>query len=204
MFERGRFRAAKLLDASVLVTVGNTSVIVAFIGALFLYSETLSVSKLIGGILIIGALLLVSLGRRSKNLSTKGILFGMLNSTLLGLGWMLDKRGAQLFNASTYNILIWTVPLVIIAFPGVKPAVLKSEMKSASWRIFLLAGLNVVGYLLQLMALEVAEATRVIPIVQTSTLFTVLLGIVLLGEKENIGKKVIAASMAIVGAYFLI
>ncbi|KKU23262.1 MAG: hypothetical protein UX34_C0013G0017, partial [Candidatus Woesebacteria bacterium GW2011_GWF1_46_13] len=56
----------------------------------------------------------------------------------------------------------------------------------------------------QLKALELQEATRVIPIVQTSTLTTVLAGVVLLNEKEHLVKKVIAGFTAFAGVYFLI
>ena len=66
-----------------------------------------------------------------------------------------------------------------------------------------MAGLNVAGYLLQLKALEIGDATRVIPTVQTSTLLTVILGIVFLGEKEHSAKKIFAAIIALLGVYFL-
>lgn len=204
MFERGRFVAAKLLDASVMTTIVNISVLVAFVGALFLYSEPLSLHKLLGGFLIIGALFLVSMNNKTKKFSKEGITVAVTISIMLGLGWMLDKLGAQFFNASTYNIFIWTVPIVFIYFPHIGFDVMKTELKLASWKVILLAGLNVIGYLLQLKALEIAEATRVIPIVQTSTLLTILLGIVLLKEREHIPRKIIAGLMAISGAYFLI
>ncbi|MFH1566050.1 MAG: DMT family transporter [bacterium] len=204
MFERGRFIAAKLLDASVLATIMNLSVLVAFVGAIFLYSEPLTAPKLLGGILVIGALFMVSLNNKTKKSSTKGVLIAILISVMLGLGWMLDKLGSQSFNAETYSILIWTAPIILIYFPHIKFNIIKSELKLASWKIFVLAGLNVVGYLMQLKALEIAEATRVIPIVQTSTLFTILMGIILLKERDNITKKIIAGIMAIVGTYFLI
>ena len=204
MFERGRFVAAKLLDASVLTTVENISVLVAFIGSLFLYSEALTSHKLLGGALIIGALVMVSLNKKAKKASMKGIVIAILISIMLGLGWMLDKLGTQFFSAKTYNIFIWTIPILFIYFPHIKLDAIKSELKLASWRVFLLAGLNVVGYLMQLKALETAEATRVIPIVQTSTLFTVLLGIIILKERDHIVRKIIAGMMAITGAYFLI
>lgn len=204
MFERGRFVAAKLLDASVLTTVVNISVLVAFVGSLFLYSETLTTHKLLGGVLIIGALFIVSLNNKAKKASKKGLIIAVLISVMLGLAWMLDKLGTQFFNAGTYNIFIWTVPIIFIYLPYIKLDAIKSELKLASWKVFLLAGLNVVGYLLQLKALETAEATKVIPIVQTSTLFTVLMGIILLRERDHIVRKIIAGIMAIAGAYFLI
>lgn len=204
MFERGRFLAAKLLDASVLTTIVNISVLVAFVGALLLYSEPLTTHKLLGGVLIIGALFLVSYNDKMKKSSKEGILVAVAISIMLGLGWMLDKLGAQHFNASTYNIFVWTIPIIFIYLPRIRFDVIKEELRLATWKIFVLAGLNVVGYLMQLKALETAEATRVIPIVQTSTLFTIMLGIVLLKEREHIPRKIIAGLMAISGAYFLI
>lgn len=204
MFERGRFVAAKLLDASVLTTIVNIAVLVAFIGSLLLYSEPLTTHKLLGGGLIIGALLLVSVNNKTRKSPIKGVAVAVAISVMLGLGWMLDKLGALYFNPSTYNIFVWTIPIIFIYFPHIKFEVIKNEFKVAGWKVILLAGLNVVGYLMQLKALEVAEATRVIPIVQTSTLFTVLLGIILLKEREYIPRKITAGIMAVAGAYFLI
>ena len=66
MYERGRFYAAKLLDASILTIIGNISVVVAFVGALFLYSESLTVTKFIGAVLVIAALFIVSLSNRVR------------------------------------------------------------------------------------------------------------------------------------------
>ncbi len=204
MYERGRFVAAKLLDASVLTTIFTISVLVAFIGSLFLYSEILTIHKLLGASLIIGALLLISLNKNTSKLSSKGILIAVLISIMLGLGWMLDKLGTQYFTANTYNIFVWIIPIVFIYFPHINLNIIKEELRIASWKVFLLSGLNVIGYFMQLKALEVAEATRVIPIVQTSTLFTVFLGIILLKERDHVLRKVIAGGMAITGAYLLI
>ena len=203
LFERGRFAAAKLLDASVFSTIQNFSLLVAFVGSIFLYSESLTLGKAIGGLLILAALFLVSSGYRQKNLSRRGILIAVLISCSLGIGWMLDKIGARYFTADTYNIFVWTVPLLFIYFPAIDLKTLKHELKLASWKIFVLPGLNVIGYLLQLKAMQMAEATRVIPIVQTCTLFTVICGIVFLNERENIPRKLLAGVIAIIGVFFL-
>ena len=203
-FERNRFTVAKLLDASVMATVQNISLLVAFTGGLFFYSESLAISKLLGGALIIGALFLVSVDDSPRKSSRKGIVLAVLISIMLGLGWILDKLGAQFFGPPSYNIFAWSLPIVFIYLPGVKFRAIETELRIASWRVFLLAGLNVTGYLMQLEALKMAEATKVIPIVQTSIIFTVLLGIVLLKEREHALRKIVAALMAILGVYFLI
>lgn len=204
LFERNRFQAAKLLDASVLAIVMNISSVVTFVGSLVLYSETLTINKIAGGLLIISALFLVSLGKIEKKSSAKGLVIGILVSVLLGLGGMLDKMGAQSFTPQAYNILLWIIPLIFICFPYINIKIIKEELKISTWRVFLLAGLNVSGYLFLLKALEIAEATRVYPIVQTSTLLIVFLGAMFLGEKENMIRKIIAGTMVTLGIYFLV
>jgi len=204
LYERGRFVASKLLEASVLTTISTLSVLVAFVGAAFLYNEPMTPNKILGGLLIIGALAVVSFSKKVKEASAKGLLVGALISIVLGIGWMCDKAGATYFNTNTYNLLVWTLPLIIIIFPGIKISALKEEMKIASWKVFVLAAVNVFGYLLQLKAVTMADATRVIPIVQLSTLLTVFMGVVLLKERDHMFQKFIAGVMAVGGAILLI
>lgn len=204
IFERGRFYAAKLLDASVLTIIINISVVVAFIGSLLVYSEPLTTQKLLGSVLIFSALLLVAYKRKRTDVSLRGLLIGVVISIFLGLGWILDKRGAQNFGADVYNVFIWILPIAIIALPRVAMANIVVEFRQASWKVVILAVLNVIGYLFQLKALEIAEATRVIPIVQTSIMLTVLLGILVLKEREHIPQKLVAGLLAFLGVYFLV
>lgn len=203
LYERARFSFSKLLDASVFSTIENIGVVVAFVGASLLYSEPITPNKLIGTALILAALVLVSYKRNAKA-SKKGVMIAVLASIALGIGWALDKQGTIYFTADTYNILIWIVPLPIIIFPSIKFSAVLHEIRKSSWRIFLLSGFNVVGYLMQLKAMTMAEATRVIPIVQTATLFTVFAGIFLLNERKDIPKKIVAGFLAVVGVFFLV
>lgn len=204
LFERGRFLASKLLDASLVTTIMNISVLVAFTGSLFLFSEKLTLPKLIGALLIFISLILVSIFRKNKEkASKKGIIVTILISIALGLAWMLDKKGTTYFPALTYSIFIWTIPIIFIYLPYVKINELKAELKRTNWKIALLAFFNVAGYALQLKAFSLTEATKVIPIIQTSGMFTILFGILLLKEKDHLLRKIIAGILAVTGVYFL-
>ena len=68
MFERLRFFATKMLDASVYSIISNLSVIVAFFLSLFLYKETLTSSKLAGFILILVSLFFGGRKKKIKNI----------------------------------------------------------------------------------------------------------------------------------------
>jgi drug/metabolite transporter (DMT)-like permease len=204
IYERGKFVAAKYLDASVLSTITNISIFIAFIGSLILYSETLSLKKIFGSILIITALILLSTKNKGDIKSKKGIGFAIFISIMFGFAMMLDKLGTSYFGPSLYNVIVWTVPIIFVWFPEVKFSDLKKEIKNTSWNIVGLAILDVTAYFMQLKALQITEATRVMPIIQTSTIFTVILGIIILKEKDNVPLKLLSGIMATIGVCLLV
>ncbi len=152
-FERLRFVIVKLLDASTLTIIGNMTVVVAFIGSVFIYSEKLTINKLLGAILILFSIMLVSINKtKNKNISVKGVVLSVLLFSAMGLGWMMDKTGALYYGASLYNLLIWFFPIFIVYLPSIKLSEIKYEFKNSYLNIVLLSGLNVAGYILQLKA----------------------------------------------------
>lgn len=204
MFERGRFLAAKLLEASVFAIISNLGLAVAYIGSFLIYSEELTAGKIWGAGLVVVSLLIVSFVGKIKKISIKGVLVGVAVYIFLGLGWMLDKWGALTFNPNSYALLGWIIPVFFVYFPYVKRNEIVYEAKRSSWKIILLAIINVLAYYFQLLALSTGQAIVVIPLVQTFMLVTVLLGIFLLGEKDRIWQKIIAAVIGFAGAYLLI
>lgn len=204
LFERGRFFAAKKLDASTLSIISNVSLAVAFTGSIFLYSESFTGLKIAGALMIFTALVIISYQKKFKPGSVSAIMLGVLIYTLLGLGWMLDKKGANYFGANIYNLFVWALPIVFLLLPKVNFTELKYEFKRSNWSFVIPSLLNASGYFLQLKAMETGNATQIIPIVQTSTLLTVVAGIVIMGERNNLIKKLLAALLALIGSYLLV
>jgi len=200
--ERFRFLISKLLEASIYSIIGNISVIMAFIISFFLYKETLTATKLFGSTLIFFSFLLVSNIKKSK-FSSKGVFLGVITSIYLGIAMSLDKKGAMFFNPETYNLLLWVVPFIVLYFPGIKINEIKAEFKQFSWKIILLAFFNFIGFYLGLKAFILAEATKVIPVIQTYTLMTVIAGVFFLNERKNLTKKIFAGIIAVVGVFLL-
>jgi len=208
LFERNRFRVAKLLPASVWSTMLNFSVLVAFVGSAVLYNETVNLRVILGALLIITALIVVSYKKTQvkevRSISQQAMMFALLVMTVLGIGWSLDKMGSQYFGPGAYNVLIWGVPLVVIIFPSIKWSKLRHEFAKAWKSMIVLTLVNTTAYYFMLKALEVSAATKVIPLVQTSTLITVFLGIWLLKETERIPQKIAAAVLAVAGVFLLV
>lgn len=205
LYERGRFFVAKHLDASINAIISNIALVVAFVGATFLYGESVTTNKQVGAMLILVSLFLISWQKiRPKSFSVKGFFVGVLITVFAGIGWMLDKKGALHFTANNYVMLGWVLPLIIIYLPYTKINEIKFEIKRSFWGIVLMSFLNVVGYYLQLKAMEMGEATRVIPMVQSYAVITVIMGIIILKESEYFGRKIIAGVVAFIGSYFLV
>ena len=200
--ERFRFLISKILEASIYSILSNITVIMAFFISFFLYKETLTTAKLLGSILILFSLLLVSELKKTK-ISSKGIFLGVVTSIYLGIAMSLDKKGAIFFNPETYNVLLWAVPFIVLYFPGIKIKEIKAEFKQFSWKIILLAFFNFVGFYLGLKAFILTDATKVIPVIQTTTLMTVIAGIFLLKERSNLFKKILAGIIAVLGVFLL-
>lgn len=202
IFERLRFYATKLLDASIYSIIGNTTVIVAFVISLVLYNETLTISKFIGSFLILISLFMV-IDRKKTKISLKGLMIGLTASIAVGIGFGLDKKGAVYFSPEIYNLLLWVIPLIILIYPGIKIKEIKDQFKQFSWKIVLLSFFNFTGYYLGLKAFLLADATKVIPVVQLSTIMTVIAGIMFLNERSHIVKKILAGVIAVVGVFLL-
>lgn len=203
IFDRLRFKVSNMMDASTFATVSTTAVLVAFIISAILYKEVITIQKILGFLLILIALILISYQPNTKK-TAKGIGLGIFIFTVVGIVWALDKMGTLYFNADTYNIGVWVLPIILIYFPYIKPKDIKLEIKMGSWKLMLLAAMNALAYFLQLKAVTLSEATKVIPLVQTYVIATVLFGIIFLKERDNIGKKIIASILGVFGAILLI
>lgn len=204
LFERGRFTAAKLLEASTFSVVVNVAVIVSMIGSFLFYQEPITAAKLLGSTLIIGSLFLVGYQKTDHPVSREGLLVGIAISTALGIGWMLDKKGTEVFGSDLYGLFIWMLPLGIIIFPKVPLEELRAVLRHKPAATMLMALVNSIGYLAQLKAFELADATLVIPLVQTSLLLTVLAAIFVLKERSHIPQKIVSGVLALAGVLLIV
>ena len=205
--ERYRFSISKNLDASIIPIIYAIAPLIAFLGAVVIYNEEVTFPRVFGMGLIILATILVTFqnhrkGEKKMNWKFIGVAF--IAAVFLGCAWMLDKQGIRNFGMETYNIFVWVVPTIIVFLPSIKINDLKYEIKIGSWKIVLLAFLNVVGYYLTLKAMAYTDVTNVVALSQLSTVTTVMVGIIFLKEYEHAWIKICASLIAFVGVYFIL
>lgn len=202
LFERFQFIARKHIESSTLVIVFRLTTVTAFLGSLVFFKESATLSKIVGATLLIGSsLIVIHKNPQFKNLRALGV--AVFCAVALGLAWMLDKPASSGLSASFYSALMWAIPLPFIALPTLTIPQVKTELRIGWWKIALAAFLNVLGFVLYLKALSLAEASRVIPIVSSSATLVVLGGIIFLNERSHIAKKLIAGALMFIGILLL-
>ncbi len=205
LFERYRFSASKHLEASILVVINNWSFVVGFIGVILLYREPIAVKHLFGAGLILLSIILVSMPKSKKvAITTIGLLFGFLTSTMIGLAQIFDKAGAENFSPALYSIIVWLAPIPFVIFPRLKLSQIKQEIRQSGKSIFIMSLINVIGYYLALKALEVGTAVQVVPMIQTYSIITVIFAAIFLKEREHLLLKFFAAILALIGIQLIL
>ncbi|NCT55524.1 DMT family transporter [bacterium] len=202
LFERFKWYAIKHTEISVNTVIVSLATPLAFLSAIFLYNESINVYKVVGTVLVVIAVFFTTSRAKGKS-TTKGLLTSFFTMALIAVAWSFDKMGSQLYTPEFFNILVWTFPILFIVFPKIKIQNIKIEWKINNYKIVLISFLNVIGYYLNLKALQIAEATRVIPIIESSVIITVIAGVFLLKEKDSLSKKIIAAILSFVGIILL-
>lgn len=202
LYERYNFQARKVVNASSLSIIYRLNTVFAFIGSIIFLHEALTASKVIGVSLIIGASLLF-LYKNKHIARTRGLSIALLCAGIIGTASIIDKPASSTIQPSLYSFLLWFAGIPVIMFPNINLKQIKKEFYSGGWKVALAALLNVVGFILYIKAMFLADASRVIPVNSINSILIVLGGIVLLKEHDHIGRKIIAAIIAFVGVYLL-
>lgn len=202
LYERIQFFARQGTDASTFAIIFRLSTVIGFAGAILFLQETLTVEKIIGVVLIISASLLLVF-KNPKFTVTPALGYAVLCAVFLGLTSVLDKPASEPLPATLYSFIVWCLPIVIVAFPGITKKEITREFHIGGWKVALAALLNVVGYIIYIQALSLAEASRVNPITATTGIFTVAGGIYFLREHGHLWRKIIATTIAFIGVLLL-
>lgn len=202
-YERLQYSVKKNINASTTAILFRMSTMFSFVLAIVFLRESITLVKVLGVCCILFANIFLSW----KNVNLKIDRFfwlAILCNVFLAVAWTLDKRLSGAVNTTFYSLLIWAGPLPLIFFPKLPLADIKKEIELGSWKTGLMALLNVAGFFFQIKAMTLAEGSRVIPIISSSSILVVLLGTWLLKEREHPWKKLIAGVAATIGVILLV
>lgn len=197
------FKSLQMVDVSLREPIVQVKVLLLLILSTVLISEVLTFSKVVGTLLIFSSLFLISYqrGKIFSRLKNKGIQIALLSAFLVALTSVVDKTALKYWAIAPYLFLEFLIPgLMLGGMTFFKRDKFKEMMKSKYPYIILVAILGAASSYTLYWAYQLNEVSIVFPIVQLSTLITVIGGIMLLKEKKDIPTKIIATIMMIAGA----
>lgn len=187
---------------SISTIISRTRLIWVPVIAFFLFNEALRASQYIGiGVLFVGLSVATS---PNQIFADKGLKFAYLSALTIALVNIFMKLASPYANTS--------VLMVFMAFPSVIlfPLIMKEPKKRITISLKLnlpmkiLAGfVNALSMFLLAKAISLGPVSIVTALYQGMMITSVLAGIFILKERENIGKKIIGSVISLIGVLLL-
>lgn len=181
----------------------GTGVLLAPVLAVPLYSEAPSVAGAAGIVAILAGLLAMAMPDTANPLipsvgnPRKGLLYALITGLAIAAYSLVDKGGV-----ARVHPMVYVYAIFLIATIGMAPFVLYRRLAAVKheWitnRPAVLAGgvLPLDTYLIVLLAMQLAAVSYVVPLRETSIVFSTLLGALVL--KEHVGPRRLVASALI-------
>ncbi len=197
------FRALRRVDVSVFQIIDQIRQPLLIILGFMLFSEPITSLKVLGVFLVaIGATAAVLDPKRLR--PDGGVGLALLSTVFAAVAVIFIKFAIVDFSAPAFASLellgISVLCMVAARFDHHR---LLAEMRLNQWGLFAAGALFGLGEILEFTALRIGEISRVLPVFQTSVIFTVIGGVLLLGERERLGQKVIGAVVVVIGLTML-
>lgn len=200
------YRAYQLIGASEVVLFLATGRLWNVVGAYFFLHEALTLQKVIGALIVLIGVT-VALYDKKKFTFNKGVLLALLAAFLYGMN---DINGFYILKKMTaLNFLIYADLLPVFALLFIQPKVVTKLkyywQKRMATKVILLSLCDTLGSLAFILSFQAGGKASVIgPLSATRVIFTVVLAAIILKERNNITKKIIGATIAVIGVILLL
>lgn len=202
--EATQFFMRKYLEASRSTIFYQLTPVVTFITSLIFLNETISTEKILGISFIVGGNM-IAVYKHGGHVTRRGLFFALITVISLGFAYVADKAAFSHYPLGVYMVISYLFPAIyVIPFiGGNRLSALRGELSLARWKLPLLGLVSALGYYFLLKTFSVAEASIAVPIIFTSTIFTALGGIVLLGERSSVFQKLAGSVFVFIGIVLL-
>lgn len=198
--DRVNTTARRGLEVSLYSILGQLSTVFVIIWGILFFKEEIIIKKLFGAILILFGNIMV-LYKKGKFEWNKYILFSLLGNLALSIGISVDVGISDQFNMPIYVALTLIVPaLLILLIERVKIKDVIAEFKDGNKKAILTVGLSWgIMIITMLRAYQYGTVTTIAPLCSLTTILNVFVAYFALKEKDSIVKKLLAATIVILG-----
>lgn len=198
------FKALKTSEASQFTIIFATRTIWSITAAVLFLGEGFTVKQLLGTALILSSIVLVAWQDKLK--LGKGTLLSLAAAASFGLAFANDALIVRNFDVPSYMAIAFIIPAlaVWVIFPKstvkMKPMLEKGFLK----KLGILGVFYAVSALTIFYAYQIGRnAAQIAPLNQTSMILTVVLAIIFLKERSQLGRKLVGLFLSFIGILLL-
>jgi drug/metabolite transporter (DMT)-like permease len=198
------YASYKSNSVSISATLGTVSSVITTILGIILFAESTSLLKFIGGIIILASIIFVNLSKSVR--PDKYNLLALAGGACYGLAYTLDKSFVLGLNPIVYQAIL-SLSVAIFSFVA-RPKLIITESRTivrSTWRSILTAASFFFFYQFFLFnAYKHGGEVGRTDVFNNSSIFLVfLLEYLILKDKNNFKRKLMASSLAVFGATLL-
>lgn len=201
------FKSLKYIDISKFIILFSFRTVVTITVASIFLKESLTPIQLAGSALILGSIILIN----SKSLKDifvlgKGEIYVLLAAIAFGIGNVSDKYLFNWFDLVPYMTIDFFLPGLLLVLAKPKTALEFPEFlkKNRIGKVALFTLLYTLAALSFYYAFILADNVSLVSATgQISTILTVILGIIVLKEREDLRKKLLGGALSFVGLILL-
>ncbi|MDP2672159.1 MAG: DMT family transporter [Candidatus Daviesbacteria bacterium] len=200
------FKALKLGEASDFTILFASRTLWIIIAAVLFLKESFTLNQTLGTFLIIASVAIVT-GKTKILHPQKSHIFALLGAAVFGLAFANDAFILRNFDVPSYLFIAFVAPaLTVWALNPKSTQKMKPLLQGKSLqRLGILGVIYAVSAITIFLAYQIGRnAAQIAPLNQTSTMVTVILGILLLKERDNLPKKLLGAVISFVGVLLLL
>ncbi len=185
--------------------IARTDVLFLLLFSALILHEYITTTKLMGVLVIFSGLIILTWhkGKILGKLSHKGVKLTLVGAVLSGFVAVVDKATVVYFLPALYGFLMYFIPAIYLTPLALKN---KKEIKRLVARKFvwvvIVSVLAVISYYFQLSAYTMTDVSNVFPVLQLSTLVTVVGGAIFHRE-EDFKLRLIGAVLMIIGSVII-
>lgn len=195
------FQALKAIEASKFTILFATRTLFTILASTLFLNESLNTTQWIGALLILFSVILVTV-ENTKITFGKWEFFTLLAAAAFGFEVTNDRYILTMFPLYTFVSLAFVLPALMMWMVNVGRTQKIFELfhKTNLIRICSMAVVYAVSAILFFSSLQIApNSSQVITINLTSVVVTVLLAVVFLGERKNLFRKLLGATLCFIG-----
>jgi drug/metabolite transporter (DMT)-like permease len=195
------------LDVAVVSVLTQLSKVFLIFYGVFLFAEKMTTQHIIGAILILAGSVMVVYKKGSWKIS-KYIWFLVVGAFAFATAMSIDIKISEEFSLPIYLFLVFFLPMIIIYIiekKNFKLLLNDFNVNQKRRKYFFITGVSfALASMFYLLALRQGQVSIVAPISSLTVLLNVFAGYIFLKERDDLGKRVLAAVIAIIGVILLV